>query len=219
MTDTYQIIDSIGTGEFRDRSSKFLGFAHPVRSEAAALEIVEDYKKLHHKARHWCYAYRLGADQNRFRANDDGEPSGTAGRPILGQIDKLGVSDTVVVVVRYYGGVKLGTSGLINAYREGAALALAEANVSERVLTHHIEIGFTYDLMGKVMNALSGLGLEMLSQSFDANPSLVVEVPRSETAPTMKELMARIGEVYLEEVTEDFTVTGLEIKLLNDPQA
>ena len=213
MQDTYQIIDSIGTGEFRDRSSKFLGFAHPVRSEAAALEVVEDYKKLHHKARHWCYAYRIGPDQNRFRANDDGEPSGTGGRPILGQIDKLGVSDTVVVVVRYYGGVKLGTSGLINAYREGAALALAEANVRDRVLTHQIEVGFTYELMGKVMNALSSLELEMISQDFDANPSLIIEVPRSEAAPTIKELMARIGEVYLEEVDEEFTVEGLRIEV------
>lgn len=213
MQDTYQIIDSIGTGEFRDRSSKFLGFAHPVRSESAALEVVEDYKKLHHKARHWCYAYRIGPDQNRFRANDDGEPSGTGGRPILGQIDKLGVSDTVVVVVRYYGGVKLGTSGLINAYREGAALALAEANVRDRVLTHQIEIEFTYELMGKVMNALNSLELQMLSQDFDANPSLTIEVPRSEAAPTVKELMARIGEVYLEEVDEEFTVEGLRIEV------
>ena len=170
MQDTYQIIDSVGSGEFRDRGSKFIGFAHPVRSEEGALEIVEDYKKLHHKARHWCYAYRIGADQNRFRANDDGEPSGTGGRPILGQIDKLGVSDTVVVVVRYYGGTKLGTSGLFNAYREGAALALAGAAVRDRVLTHRIEVGFTYALMGKVMNALNGLGLEMLSQDFNANP-------------------------------------------------
>ncbi|MEL6143513.1 MAG: YigZ family protein, partial [Bacteroidota bacterium] len=151
--DTYSIISSFGAGEFKDRGSKFLGFAHPASSPEEALAKVEEYHKLHHKARHWCYAYRLGPDQNRFRANDDGEPSGTAGRPILGQIDKLGVSDVVVIVVRYFGGVKLGTSGLINAYREAAALALAEAQIGEKVLSQLLQVRFTYELMGKVITA------------------------------------------------------------------
>lgn len=193
--------------------SKFLGFAHPVRSETAALEWVEHYRKLHHKARHWCYAYKLGNDGNRFRANDDGEPSGTGGKPILGQINKMGVSDTVVIVVRYYGGVKLGTSGLINAYREGAALALADAGLGERFLTHSLHVSFTYEQMGRVMNALNQLNLEMAENDFGASPKLRVEVPRSEAVETRRQLLARIGDVYLEEVTEKFTVPGLEIEI------
>ncbi|PHI19517.1 YigZ family protein [Lewinellaceae bacterium SD302] len=209
--DKYRIITAPGTGEFKDRSSKFIGFAHPARTEAEALNWVEHYQKLHHKARHWCYAYRLGNDGNRFRANDDGEPSGTGGKPILGQIDKLGVSDTVVVVVRYYGGVKLGTSGLINAYREGAVLALADATVGERYLTHRLVVNFGYELMGKVMSALSSLELEMAENDFGATPSLIIEVPRSEALATRRRLLAAIGEVYLEEVDEEFAVEGLDI--------
>lgn len=214
MTDRYPIIVTAGAGEFRDRGSKFLGFAHPVRDEKAALAIVEQYKKLHHKARHWCYAYRIGADKNRFRANDDGEPSGTAGRPILGQIDKLGVSDVVVVVVRYFGGVKLGTSGLIVAYREGAALALAEAIQGERLLTHRLKIAFTYAKMGDVMNAINGLDLAQLNQDFNASPSLEVEVPQSKVAETIRQLKARIGGVYLAEVDDEFTLEDVSITLV-----
>jgi len=213
--DTYQIITSSGKGEFKDRGSKFLGFAHPALSEKDALAKVEEYHKLHHKARHWCYAYRIGPDQNRFRANDDGEPSGTAGRPILGQIDKLEASDVVVIVVRYFGGVKLGTSGLINAYREAAALALAESSIGEKVLTHSLQIHFTYELMGKVMNALNSLGLAMASQDFGDQPSLFIEVPRSEASTVKIKLLAHIGEVYLEEVDEKFTVEGLTIDIIN----
>lgn len=212
-SDKYKVLAGEGAGEFKDRMSKFLGFAHPVRSESAALEWVEHYKKLHHKARHWCYAYRLGNDGNRFRANDDGEPSGTGGKPILGQIDKLELSDTVVVVVRYYGGVKLGTSGLINAYRTGAALALAEATIGERFLTRRIRINFTYELMGQVMNALNQLDLNMAENDFGASPNLLVEVPLSAVDTTQKQLLARIGEVYLEEVTDEFKVPGLSLHL------
>lgn len=210
--DKYRIITAVGTGEFKDRNSKFLGFAHPARTEAEALGWVTHYQKLHHKARHWCYAYRLGNDGNRFRANDDGEPSGTGGKPILGQIDKLGVSDTVVVVVRYYGGIKLGTSGLINAYREGAALALSTATVGERQLTERLVLSFGYDLMGNVMSALSSLELEMSDNDFGASPQLTIEVARSQVESTRKQLLAKIGNVYLAEVDDEFEVAGLSIK-------
>ena len=214
MRDTYPVLTAEGIGEFKDRGSKFFGFAHPARSESAAMEIVASYRKLHHKARHWCYAYRLGADQNRFRANDDGEPSGTAGRPILGQIDKTGVSDTVVVVVRYFGGVKLGTSGLINAYREAAALALAEAPKGERVLTNRLRVAFDYSLMGKVMNALNQLKLEMVDTDFGAAPKLFLDIPCSEVTSVTQRLLAQIGEVYLAEVDDEFEVAGLEIEVI-----
>lgn len=213
-SDQYRVIISEGSGEFKDRQSKFIGFAQPVRSEEAALAWVEEYQKLHHKARHWCYAYRLGDDGNRFRANDDGEPSGTGGKPILGQIDKLEISDVVVVVVRYYGGVKLGTSGLINAYREGAALALADAELGWRYLTHRLVIHFSYPDMGKVMSALEQLDLEMSENDFGVQPQLTIEVPRSEAAETRRQLLAKIGEVYLGEVDEEFSIENLRIEIL-----
>lgn len=214
MVDAYAIISQKGEGEYKDRGSKFLGFAHPVQSASQALEIVEQYKKMHHKARHWCYAYRLGADNNNFRMNDDGEPSATAGKPILGQIDKRGVSDTLVVVVRYYGGVKLGTSGLIQAYREAAAQALDAATPGQRQLTHTLRLRFTYQLMGKVMQALASLQLEMQQQQFEAQAQLDIVVPRSQTSATKQQLLAQIAEVYQEEIQEDFTLAGLEIEIL-----
>lgn len=214
MIDSYAIITQVGEGEYKDRGSKFLGFAHPIQTAAEALEIVEQYKKEHHKARHWCYAYRLGPDENNFRMNDDGEPSATAGKPILGQIDKLGVSDTLVVVVRYYGGVKLGTSGLIQAYRAAAALALEAASFGERQLTHTLRLHFTYALMGKVMQALSVLQLQMQQQEFETAAQLDIVVPRSEASATRRQLLAQIADVYLEEVHEDFELEGLEIALL-----
>lgn len=214
MTDAYAIITQGGEGEYKDRGSKFLGFAHAVQSATEALEIVEQHKKAHHKARHWCYAYRLGPDANNFRMNDDGEPSATAGKPILGQIDKLGVSDTLVVVVRYYGGVKLGTSGLIQAYREAAALALEAAIPGQRQLTHTLRLHFTYELMGKVMQALAALQLEMQQQQFDVQAQLDLVVPRSQASSTRQQLLAQIADVYEEEVHEDFALAGLEIEVL-----
>lgn len=212
--DAYAIISQAGEGEYKDRGSKFLGFAHPVQLPSEALGIVAHYKKVHHKARHWCYAYRLGPDENNFRMNDDGEPSATAGKPILGQIDKLGLSDTLVVVVRYYGGVKLGTSGLIQAYREAAALALGAASLGQRQLTHTLRLRFTYELMGKVMQALDALQLEMQQQHFGEQARLDIEVARSEANSTKKQLLAKIAGIYQEEVGEEFSLEGLWFELL-----
>ena len=215
MSDQYAIISGPGEGLFRDRGSKFLGYARPVRSEAAALEVVEEIRKLHPKCNHHCYAYRIGEGQDRYRANDDGEPSGSAGRPILGQIDSNGLSDTVVVVARYFGGTKLGVPGLINAYKTAAALALEVAPKGERQLTNLIEIRFEYGLMSQVMNAINRLDLEMLSQDFTDAAKIQLELPRSQTADLLRRLRAYIAGVYLEEVDEDFSLAGLEIVQLS----
>jgi len=134
MQDQYQTIFESSIGEFKDRGSKFIAYAYPVYTEKDWQKHLEEVKKLHFKARHHCYAYRLGLDGNQFRANDDGEPSGTAGRPILGQIDSFGLTNVFVVVVRYFGGTKLGTSGLINAYRESTATAFRNAQIIEKTV-------------------------------------------------------------------------------------
>ena len=134
MSDIFQTIEAPVAGLFKDRGSKFLAFAYPVASEAAALAHLERLRKEHFKANHHCFAWRLGLGQDRFRTNDDGEPSGTAGRPILGQIDALALTDVVVVVVRYFGGTLLGTSGLINAYRESTAEALRQAKILQKIV-------------------------------------------------------------------------------------
>ncbi|MCB0529283.1 MAG: YigZ family protein [Saprospiraceae bacterium] len=158
MTDAFRTIAAPSTGEFKDRGSKFIAYAWPVREEAEALAHLEALRKEHFKARHHCYAWRLGPDGTRFRANDDGEPGGTAGRPILGQIDAFGLTDVAIVVVRYFGGTLLGTSGLINAYREAAAEALRHAEVEEKIIQDVFAFDFDYALMPDVMNEVKKLG-------------------------------------------------------------
>jgi uncharacterized YigZ family protein len=212
LKDTYQTISGMASGEFRDRGSKFIAYAYPAYNEDEWKAALEKVRKLHPKARHHCYAYRLGLDQNNFRANDDGEPSGTAGRPILGQIDSFGLTYVVVIVIRYFGGTLLGTSGLINAYRESTALALQEADIIERTVEEVYRISFDYSLMGNVMSSIEHLQLNMIGQNFDTSATVDLAIRRSEVAPTLLRLKAAIGNLYLEEVDEETKVEGLGIE-------
>lgn len=212
--DHYLIPASSSEGEFRDRGSKFVAVLRHVRTEEEALAVQEESQKTHHKCNHHCYAYRLGPTPDRWRANDDGEPSGTAGKPILGQIDKAGLSDVMIVVSRYFGGTKLGTSGLINAYREAARLAVEAGTTKLQPLTREVVLRFGYGLMSPVMSALSSLGLEMAEQDFGETAVVRLSLPRSTVPAMVRELKAAIGGVYLEEVDEEFEVEGLEIEVL-----
>ena len=211
MTDAYRIPARPSSGEFRDRGSKFVAALEHVRSEEEALAVVEREQKVHHKCNHHCYAYRIGPGPDRYRANDDGEPSGTAGKPILGQIDKAGWSDVVIVVSRYFGGTKLGTSGLINAYREGARLAIEAGASAWQPLTTAVELRFGYELMSPVMSALSSLQLEMSEQDFGDTARVRLELPRSTVPETVRQLKAAVAGVYVEEVDEEFSVPGLRV--------
>ncbi|MEM6772501.1 MAG: YigZ family protein [Bacteroidota bacterium] len=211
--DFYSIPAGSSTGEFRDRGSKFLAVLRHVRTEEEALAVQEECRKAHPKCNHHCYAYRLGPGQDRWRANDDGEPSGTAGKPILGQIDKAGISDVMIVVSRYFGGTKLGTSGLINAYREAALAAITAGKTTVQPLTRDVTLRFGYELMSPVMSALSSLGLEMAEQDFGDSATIRLELPRSTVPATVRELKAAIGGVYLEEVDEEFAVEGLVVEV------
>jgi len=212
LKDTYQTISGMASGEFRDRGSKFIAYAYPAYNEEEWKAALEEVRKLHPKARHHCYAYRLGLDRNNFRANDDGEPSGTAGRPILGQIDSFGLTYVIVIVIRYFGGTLLGTSGLINAYRESTALALQEADIIERTVEEVYRISFDYSLMGNVMSSIEHLQLNMIGQNFDTSATVDLAIRRSEVAPTLLRLKAAIGNLYLEEVNEETEVKGLGIE-------
>ncbi len=212
-TDRYRIPTGPGAGEFRDRGSKFVARLAHARTEVEALAVVEAQALLHHKCNHHCYAYRLGEGKDVWRANDDGEPSGTAGRPILGRIDSAGLSDVVIVVSRYFGGTKLGASGLINAYREAAALAVTDAPTGWQLLTNRVRLSFGYELMTPVLSSLSQLGLEMAEQTFTESAEVVLELPRSQTKEQLRTLKAAIAGVYVEEVDEEFTVKGLSIEI------
>lgn len=214
--DQYPVAGGPSTAEFRDRGSKFVARLAPVRSSEEALAVVEEQRRVHPKCNHHCYAYRLGPGTDSWRANDDGEPSGTAGRPILGQIDKWEVSDVVVVVSRYFGGTKLGTSGLINAYREAARMALASMPVADRKLTASIVLEFGYELMSPVMGALAQLDLDMIDQRFGKDAWVRLEVPRSQLPVTVRAVKAAVSNRYPGEIDPLFQVAGLSITIDED---
>ena len=174
--DAYRSIAGRSEGLFKDNGSRFIALAYPVETEEEIRDIVAGLKKEYHDARHHCYAYRLGYKGDRFRANDDGEPSGSAGRPILGQIDSLGLSDILVVVVRYFGGIKLGIPGLIRAYKTSTADALAQAEIIDKVAGKIFRVTFGYLAMNDVMKVLKDMGLQPSAQDFGLDCALEVRV-------------------------------------------
>ena len=183
--DTYLTIAAPSEGLYKEKMSKFLAFAEPCRTSEQAKEIVTRYKKEYFDARHVCWAYMLGADRTDFRSNDDGEPSGTAGKPILGQINSFNLTDLCVIVVRYFGGIKLGTSGLIEAYRTAAQEALNTATIEEKIIEETITVHFQYPLMGDVMRIVKEENATVLSQDFVEDCRLTLSL-RKNQMPRMR---------------------------------
>ncbi len=166
-----------GRGDFRDRGSKFLAYAYPVNNTDDVKEKIQALKKEHPKAVHHCYAYRLGTDGLQYRANDDGEPSGSAGKPILGQIDSAGLTNVLVVVVRYFGGTLLGVPGLINAYKTAATEALASAAKTEKWIERIVDIQFDYPVMGEVLHLLKGAEATLYKQELQLFCAITAGIP------------------------------------------
>ena len=167
IKDSYKSIAAPSEGLFKDNGSRFIALAYPVETEEEIKEIVGGLKKEYHDARHHCYAYRLGHTGAKFRANDDGEPSGSSGRPILGQIDSQELSDILVVVVRYFGGIKLGIPGLIRAYKTSTADALSNAEIITKIASRRFKVDFDYLSMNDVMKVAKDMGLELKNQTYD----------------------------------------------------
>ncbi len=167
MNDTYQTIKTKSVGQITEKRSKFLAFAHPVESPEEVKSIVDECRKEFHDARHVCWAYMLGAQGEQFRSNDDGEPSGTAGKPILGQIKSHELTNILVLVVRYFGGIKLGSSGLIVAYKEAAAEALANATIIEKTVNGQLSFSYEYPMMNSVMKIIKELEPQIITQNYD----------------------------------------------------
>ena len=214
MKDSYLTLADHSTGDFRDRGSKFLAYAWPIRSEDEIQEHIAALRKLHPKARHYCYAYRIGLDNNNFRANDDGEPSGTAGKPILGQIDSFGLTNVFIVVLRYFGGTLLGTSGLINAYRNSAQDALQKASIVEKLVEDVYRLTFGYDLMPDVMTAVKKLEVNVLKQDFGETAVMEIAVRQGSKEHVFTMLKAYAAKVSVEEAELMDAVPGLDIELL-----
>lgn len=196
--DTYKTITAPAEGIYTEKRSKFIAIALPVQSVAAVKEYLETYQKKYYDARHVCYAYMLGPERKDFRANDNGEPSGTAGKPILGQINSHGLTDVLVIVVRYFGGIKLGTSGLIVAYRMAAAEALGAATVIEKTVDEEVTFFFEYPFMNDVMRIVKEEGSEIVDQGYDTDCRMTLRIRRSRM-PRLKERLAKVETLRMDE--------------------
>ena len=191
MTDEYKTISGKSEGYYTEKRSKFLAFAHHVDTLDEVKDLLAQYRKKYYDARHVCYAYMLGAAREDFRANDDGEPSSTAGKPILGQINSNELTNILIVVVRYYGGVNLGTSGLIVAYREAAADAIAHANIETRQVEEIVKYSFAYPQMNDVMRIVKDMNPRIVSQTFDNTCEIVLSIRKSEA----EQLRSRLAKL------------------------
>ena len=170
IKDTYKTIDTaVEDILFKEKNSKFIGYAYPITSENEVKTHIENLKKEHFSARHWCYAYQIGTENIKFRANDDGEPSNSAGMPIYGQIQSFEITNVLIVVVRYFGGVKLGVGGLISAYKTTAQLTLEEANIIEKTIDKHFLVTFDYKNMNKVMRIIKEKNIDIVNQKMEMN--------------------------------------------------
>ncbi len=176
MQDSFLTIQKNCEGLYKEKGSKFFGYAFPVSDEAEIKKIISHLKKEHHSARHWCYAFRLGADKKLFRANDDGEPSGTAGKPILNQLISADLTDVLLVVVRYFGGTLLGTSGLILAYKSAAADALLHAEVTTKYITQICKVSFDTSATNEVMRRLKEFGAEIINHTFSEQNEILFKI-------------------------------------------
>ena len=188
MFDTYKTIIAPTEGIYKEKGSKFLSFAMPVNNSDEVKELVKNYRKEYYDSRHVCYAYMLGAERKEWRANDDGEPSGTAGRPILGQINSRELTNILVVVVRYFGGILLGTGGLVVAYKEAVADALNQAEIIERTVDETISINFDYVLMNDVMRVIKDTNAQIISQTFDNICSMQLSIRKQDVKLLIKKL-------------------------------
>ena len=180
ISDEFKTIKETSEGYYTEKRSKFLAFAHPVKTVDEVKDLVAQYRKKYYDARHVCYAYMLGPERLDFRANDDGEPSSTAGKPILGQINSNELTDILIVVVRYYGGVNLGTSGLIVAYREAAADAISHATIESRQVEEMVKYSFAYPQMNDVMRIVKDMNPRIISQTYDNTCEMVLSIRKSE---------------------------------------
>lgn len=198
--DTYRTLTEAISGViFKEKSSKFLGYAFPVTDEQQIKQHIENVKKEHFSARHWCYAWQLGKENKNHRANDDGEPNGTAGLPIYGQIQSFDITNVLIIVVRYFGGIKLGVGGLVSAYKTTAQMVLEQANIEEYTINREFEIRFDYKNMNKVMRIIKEKNLNIVNQKLEMDCRIFIEVRKAE-AQRIFDIFQQIYEISISEV-------------------
>lgn len=197
--DSYKTIKQIAEGYYTEKRSRFISYAIPVRTVEEVKEQLDKYRKQYYDARHVCWAYMLGPERLTFRANDDGEPSSTAGKPILGQINSNELTNILIIVVRYFGGIKLGTSGLIVAYKAAAAEAIATCTIVEKTVNEEVTVLFEYPFMNDVMRIVKEEEPEILSQSYDMDCSMTLRIRQS----AMPRLRSRLEKVETARITDE----------------
>ena len=186
---------------FKEKNSKFFGLAFPVTNEEEVKNILTEIKKAHFSARHWCYAYQIGTEKMQYRANDDGEPNNSAGMPIYGQIQSFDVTNVLVIVVRYFGGVKLGVGGLISAYKTAAQMALENATIIEKTIDKHFLIHFDYKNMNKVMRIIKEKNLDIVNQKMELSCEIEIKT-RKKNADTIADIFENLFEITIQEKEE-----------------
>lgn len=202
MKSSYKTISKLSEGIYKEKGSKFLSFAIPATSVEEVKRNLEEYRKKFHDARHVCYAYMLGADREDFRANDDGEPSGTAGRPILGQINSFELTNILVIVVRYFGGILLGTGGLITAYKEAAKDALVQAEMLEETIKSRFKIKFGYEVMNDVLRIFKDFEPEIINTELQYTCLYEVDISKAQS----EQFFNKLDSIYGVEITESESV-------------
>lgn len=200
--DTFKTITDRAEGYYTEKRSKFISYAVPVRSVEEVKEELVKYRKEYYDARHVCWAYMLGPDRKTFRANDDGEPSSTAGKPILGQINSNELTDILILVIRYFGGIELGTSGLIVAYRTAAAEAIAAATIEERTVDEDITVVFEYPYLNSIMRIVKEDAPTVIAQKFDMDCEMTLRIRKGE-AERLKNRLAKVETAYLKELDDE----------------
>ena len=200
--DTYKTITKASEEVlFKDRNSKFFGYAFPITTEEEVKINIETLKKQHHQARHWCYAYQIGTDTIKYRANDDDEPNNSAGMPIYGQIQSFNLTNILIVVVRYFGGIKLGVGGLINAYRTGAQMALENSNIEERTINVNYLIICEYDLMNKIMRVIKEKNINIIKQRLELDCKITISV-RKNDSKSVFDIFESIYKVEIKKIND-----------------
>ena len=213
IIDEYKTIKNPSTGEFKDKGSKFIAYAYEIESENDFKGHQENLKKEHFKARHHCYAYIIGADNEVYRYNDDGEPGGTAGLPILNQIKSHELSNIGIIVVRYFGGTKLGVPGLINAYKNAAKESLLNAEIITKYIENEIEIDYSFEYTGEIMKLINSWNLKIIDNTFEPNPKFTLKIRLSKSDEFVKTLYSNILKREVNDITGAEIIDGLNIQI------
>ena len=213
--DSYKTIKNSSTGEYKDKGSKFIAYAFEINSEQEFKNQLDKIKKEHFKARHHCYAYAIGPDHEKYRYNDDGEPGGTAGQPIYNQIKSKELSNIGIVVVRYFGGTKLGVPGLINAYKSSTKEALDNTEIIEKYIEDIISIKYDYKYTGDIMKVINSSIAKISDNRFDEIPEIILKIRKSKTLELIKTIFSAILKRDIKDIAGDEEIEGLKIKILD----